>query len=271
MKSQITRKDFLASAVKSAAAVSVGAVGVSLLTPSGGQAATTPATWPWPYKRLDPEDVRKRAHKFYYEGGCAYGAFNGVVAALVDAVGEPFNQVPPQMMYYGGGGAAGWGTLCGAVNGSAAAISLVVDRSNASAIVGELLGWYTTTPFPSDISNDYARAHVFFVNKSDKILKQNASGSPLCHTSVSLWCSESGYKASSAERAERCARLTGDVAAKAVQMLNDFSTGVFKATFVAPRSVPGCQGCHDSAIGNVVASVKMDCQSCHQENFQHLY
>jgi putative redox-active protein with C_GCAxxG_C_C motif len=271
MTNRITRKTFLATATRSLAAASVGAIGVSVADASQIRAATQPAPWPWPYRQLDPEDIRKRAHKAYYDGGCCYGAFNALVVALGEIVGEPFTLVPTQMMYYGGGGAAGWGTLCGALNGAAAGINLVVDRSNANALISELIGWYTTTAFPSTISNDYAQAHVFLVNRNDKILKQNVSGSPLCHTSVSLWCSESGFKASSAERAERCARLTGDVAARSVQLLNDFTAGQFRATFVAPRSVPGCLGCHDSAMGNVVASVKMDCQQCHKENFDHLY
>lgn len=119
--------------------------------------------------------------------------------------------------------------------------------------------------FPSDISNTYAQAHVFLVNRNDTVLKQNASGSPLRHVSVSAWCTASG------DRAERCARLTGDVAAKAVQLVNDFKSGQFRATFVATRSVPGCLGCHDSAVGNVVASVKMDCQQCHTEHWDHHY
>lgn len=268
MKEHLTRKEFLTATTKSVAAASIGALGMNLVTANDSHAATA---WPWPYKTLDTEDVRKRGHKAYYDGGCCYGALTAIVSALADQVGEPYASLPTQMMYFGGGGGAGWGTLCGALNGAAAAINLVVDRTSANAIISELFGWYTTNGFPSAISNDYAAAHVFLVNRVDKNLKSSVSGSVLCHTSVTNWCSETGAKSSSADRAERCARLTGDVVAKAVSLLNDFAAGQFRATFVAPRSVTGCLGCHDGAIGDVISSVKMDCQQCHKENFDHLY
>jgi len=269
MKGQITRKEFLASTTRGVAAASIGAIGMGLLTAEDGNAA--PVAWPWPYTRLDRDEVRKAAHKSYYEGGCGYGAFNGIVATLAVHVGDPYAQMPSQIMYYAGGGAAGWGTLCGALNGAAAALSLFVDRGNASALISELIGWYTTTALPTNISNDYAEHHVFLVDKYDKPLMQSVAGGPLCHTSVSNWCTVSGFKASSAPRAERCARLTGDVAAQAIVLANDFKAGQFRPTFVPARSVTGCQGCHDSAIGNVIASVKMDCQQCHKDNWDHLY
>ncbi len=277
MKGPITRKEFLASTTRTVAAVSAGVVAGHVISASGGQSRQAGITnaalapWPWPYSRLDREDVRKRAHKAYYDGGCAYGAFHALISALVDAVGEPYTRIPTQMMYFGGGGAAGWGTLCGALNGSAVAISVAVDRANANVIIGELMGWYTQVQFPSNISNDYAAQHVFLINKNDKPLMQTVAGSTLCHASVSNWCTEAGVKASAPERSERCARLTGDTAAHAVDLLNDYFSGRFRATFVAPESVVGCMSCHSSVIGNVQATVKMDCQQCHKDNWDHLY
>jgi hypothetical protein len=278
MKRQITRKEFLAGTTKTVVAASAGAVAMSVIPASGGQQSgragvidpvVTP--WPWPYRTLDVEDVRKRAHQAYYAGGCGYGAFHALVAALADAVGAPFTQIPSQMLYWGGGGGAGWGTLCGALNGAAAAISLVVDRANANAIIGELFGWYTVVPFPTDISNEYGRNHQFYLNRSDKDVKQTVAGSTLCHASVSTWCTEAGVKASAPERAERCARLTGDVAARSVEYLNTFYEGRFKAGFVPPKGVTECQSCHGSTIGNVQSGVKMDCQQCHRQQWDHLY
>ena len=158
-----------------------------------------------------------------------------MITALADTVGAPFTLVPPQMMYFGGGGGAGWGTLCGALNGAALATNLVVDRTNATAIISDLFGWYTKVQFPSDVSNDLGERRAFLVNRYDKRLLQTVAGSPLCHASVSTWCTAAFLKSNSSERAERCARLTGDVAARTVEVLNQFFDGQFRAGFVPVR------------------------------------
>lgn len=171
MNDKLTRKEFFDATARTAVGVSVGFFGGTLLTAAGAaqEARQEPITvkaiqdykWPWPYTPLDPEDIRKRGHKFYYDGGCGYGAFNALVSALGEKFGEPYTLMPPQMLSFGGGGGAGWGTLCGALNGAAAAISLVVDRSSASSIVSELFGWSSmrcspatsaTTTLPSTCS-----------------------------------------------------------------------------------------------------------------------
>lgn len=280
MSERLSRKEFLDTTARTAIGVSIGALGGSLLAagvdqvrqqPITAQAAAQGYPWPWPYKKLDPEDIRKRGHKFYYDGGCGYGAFNALVSALAEAVGEPFTLMPPQMLYFGGGGGAGWGTLCGALNGAGAAISLVVDRSNASSLISELFGWYTTALFPSDTSNNYAVQKAFLVNRNDKALKQTISSTPLCHGSVSKWCTESFYKSSSPERAERCARLTGDTAARAVELLNQFADGQFRASFAPVRAVSECMTCHDATYGHVISTMKMDCRQCHNDTWDHLW
>ncbi|MBL8144004.1 MAG: C_GCAxxG_C_C family protein [Acidobacteria bacterium] len=281
MNDKLTRKEFFDATARTAVGVSVGFFGGTLLTAAGAaqEARQEPITvkaiqdykWPWPYTPLDPEDIRKRGHKFYYDGGCGYGAFNALVSALGEKFGEPYTLMPPQMLYFGGGGGAGWGTLCGALNGAAAAISLVVDRSSASSIVSELFGWYTNALFPSNISNDYATQHVFLVNRNDKALVQTKSSTPLCHGSVSKWCTEAKLKSSAPERAERCARLTGDTVARAVEMLNAFAAGSFKASFVANQAVSECMTCHDATYGHVISTVKMDCRQCHNDTWDHLF
>jgi hypothetical protein len=280
MTVKLSRKEFLDTTVRSAAAMSVGVFGGTLLAAGADQVRQEPITaraavqgfpWPWPYVKLDPEDIRKRAHRDYYAGGCCYGAFNAIVSALAEKVGPPYTLLPPQMMYYGEGGGAGWGTLCGALNGCGAAIALVLTREAASAVISELFGWYTTAKLPSDMSNDYAVRHLFFVNRYDAALKQTVSSTPLCHGSVSKWCTESFFKATSPERKERCARLTGDVAARAVELLNQVADGQFQARFVPVSAVEGCMTCHDKTDGNVIPSVKMDCRQCHNDTWDHLW
>ncbi len=270
MSGNLTRKEFLARSAKYAAGVAAGTVGLDMMMKEKSFAGTGAATWPWPYQALDVESVRILGHDSYYAtpvGGCCYGSFNAIIQALRTAVGDPYNSLPTEMMYFGAGGGAGWGTLCGALNGAAAAISLVSAKADISTLVGELLGWYTQTDFPTDASNDLATQSKYTVNKDTTALPQNKAGSPLCHISVTEWCKSAQLTASDAKRLERCARLTGDVAAYAVKILNDKLAGTFTPLYVAPTDIATCKGCH-SASGtpmNIVAS-NMDCVQCHGDH-----
>lgn len=225
--------------------------------------------WPWTYVKLDTEEVRKRGHKEYYKADCGYGAFAGIIGTLQDQVGYPFTQIPMEIMGFGAGGVASWGTTCGALLGASAAINLFFEHDKARGIVSELLGWYSREPFPSEKSNQYAVNHEFLVEeyKSDLELPPSVSNSPLCHASVSQWCRASGYASGSKERAERCGRLTGDVAAKAVELLNANLDGSFAAIFKVSEETQGCSTCHTKGenydLGNFAFS-KMECTDCHE-------
>ncbi|MDI6825444.1 MAG: C-GCAxxG-C-C family (seleno)protein [Bacillota bacterium] len=212
--------------------------------------------WPWQYAKLDPEVVRKRGYEGYYQGGCCYGTAFAIIGALAEQVGPPFTAIPVDIFRYGEGGAVGWGTLCGALNGAGAAITLVCGKGVYNKLVNELLGWYTREPFPSKKHDTYSK----FPGQV-----QNVSGSPLCHVSVTEWCKASGYKVSDPERLERCAKLTGDVAAFAVELLNKQADGVFAPAYKAGDEFAGCISCHvgkDSALNNVQG--RMNCVQCHQ-------
>jgi hypothetical protein len=124
---------------------------------------------------------------------------------------------------------------------------------------------------PTDKSNDYGVRGLFYVNRYDGALKQNISSTPLCHGSVSKWCTETNFKEESAERKERCGRLTGDTAARAVELLNDYFSNRFKATFTPVAAVSECMTCHDKAYGHVAHSMKMDCRQCHNDTWDHLW
>lgn len=224
--------------------------------------------YPWAYVKLDVETVRKKGHAKYYEGDCCYGAFAAVVEALQEAVGYPFTQIPMDMMGFGAGGLSGWGTTCGTLIGASAAINLVTDKETARKLAGELVGWYTRTPFPSDIANQYAVEHAFLVEeyKSDKELPQSVSNSPLCHVSVTEWCRTAEMGSGTKERAERCGRLAGDVAAKAVELLNANLDGSFAPVFEFSEENQGCMACHSSgenySMGQFTQG-KMECTACH--------
>lgn len=259
MSQLISRQEFLRDSAKLVVGASVGVAGLSLAS-----AKETSPNWPWPYQTLDPDKVRIFAHDAYWQDGkgCSYGAFHGIIQALRETIGEPYISLPTELMIYGHGGAVGWGTLCGALNGAAGAICLVVNKTASDKLINELIGWYTQTEFPTDASNDFAVNHRYTDQRYDQPLAKSVCGSPLCHVSVTEWCNATKFKVGDVERKERCARLTGDVAAYAVELLNKEIAGQFTPIYVPPASIAGCMACHGSAfISNVNA--KMECMQCH--------
>lgn len=224
---------------------------------------------PWQYVALDVEMARKYGHQGYYEGECCYGAFVAIMRQLTDKVGFPYDQFPVDVMRFGAGGVAGWGTICGALLGSSMAISLTVKSEDAKKLISELMGWYSQTPFPSDTSNQYASNKQFLVKdyKSDKVLPQSVSNSPLCHVSVSEWCKVSGFASGSKERSERCGRLAGDVAAHTVELLNAYFAGNFVAVSKLSSEAQVCTTCHTKGenfqLGNFTQG-QGECLLCHE-------
>jgi len=260
MTDRISRKTFLRGGAACLAGFAVGRL------PAGADprsvAAARPA--PWPYKPLDPEFVRKSAHDGYYEQGCGYAGFAGIVRQLRAEVGEPFTLLPLEMMSYAGGGIKGWGTVCGALNGVCAVISLVCDPAISGRVIDELILWYTQSPLPSDISNGYAVRHVFGTDKKIPALPQSVSGSPLCHVSTTKWCTRAGRTIDSPERHERCARLSGDVAAFAVKALNDNHAGRAQFAHSLPQPTSECLTCHGPTGQVRDVAARIDCIQCHK-------
>ncbi len=262
---KITRNEFLRNIGKYSAGAAVGIAGLNAL--SENASANEGFTWPWPYEKLDVEQVRKLGHLGYYDGACSYGAFHAIVSALGEKVGDPYANFPTMLMKYGEGGIVGLGSLCGALNGACAAIGLIAGE-DYKPLVSELAAWYSSTPLPTDISNEYAVNHEFLVSeyKSDQSLEQSVSGSTLCHVSVTQWCKASGFASGSSERSERCGRLTGDVAAYAVELLNQHAEGTFAPVFEIPSEAQYCRTCHskgkDYELGQFTRG-KMNCGICH--------
>jgi len=207
---------------------------------------------PWGYQSIDAEAAAKRGYEAFFQGGCCYGVFEGIIGELRETYGHPYTAIPTKMSIYGKGGSVGWGTLCGALNGASLAINLL---SNNLALVNEINGYYCETALPT--------YHPAEAKKVEGDLTQSVSGSPLCHVSVSKWCEASGFKEASDERKERCARLVADVIKKAIELLEQDAAGTFQAAYAVPETVVECNDCHGSEgpVGNVLS--KMDCESCH--------
>lgn len=220
----------------------------------------TPAIpdFPWAYRKLDPEAVAERAYPSHYQGGCCYGAFEGIVGELKQTAGYPYTLIPTQMMIFGEGGVAGTSTVCGALNGAAAAMFLATGaldqkkRGEAFEMIRELFGWYEQEALP-----DYRPRNAKYE------IKPSVSRSPLCHASVTLWCKASGAKSFSKERAERCAWLAASTARHAVHLLNLKADGAFKPAHLVPSDVRACRGCHDKGSALENSRTTMDCGGCH--------
>lgn len=244
-KKVLTRRDFLVSAGGAAAGLALASVGLGMLTPQVEGATVELPEYPWEQffnKPLDVEKVRELGAQYYREGnGCSEGAFR----ALIGQLGEPFSFVPSQLMNFGKGGVVAWGTLCGAINGAAAAVSLVFGRGQATTvIVNELMAWYSATSLPIT-GNEVS----------------SVAGNPLCHASISNWCKASGKKSS--ERGPRCAVLTGDVAAQAALYMNQVLAGKFVPAYPMSEETKACFDCHVGGYADDTLG-KMDCKGCHE-------
>ncbi|GAB4298462.1 MAG: hypothetical protein Kow0098_23730 [Ignavibacteriaceae bacterium] len=263
MHKQLTRKEFLSNASKAAVGLTAVAGVSSLITTASTKAKPVISAWPWPYTELNADDVRIQAHYLYWnDKDCCSGVFGSLVNALAAALGDPWTGLPMEIMLFGRGGGVGWGNLCGTLNGGAALISLVTEKAASGPLITELWGWYTTEALPSVTANQFATSGQYLVHNYDDELPSNISGNPLCHVSVTDWCNVAGKKVSDVERKERCARISGDIAAKTVEILNAHFAGSFTPTYVDPPTVTDCLGCHGSAFMYNVMT-KMECTQCH--------
>ena len=244
-KRGLTRRDFLLSAGGTVAGIALAGARSGLLTPKAEGATVALPEYPWEQyfdKPLDVQRVWDVAVQSYGEGnGCAEGAFR----ALITVLGEPFSYVPSQVMNFGKAGGVGWGTLCGSINGAAAAVSLVYGRGQGTTvIVNELMGWYSDTALPLNTT------------------ESSVSNSPLCHASISNWCKATGKKAS--ERGPRCKAVTGDTAAQAAMYMNQMLAGTFVPAHPMSAETKACYDCHGPGgpVDNTLGI--MSCGSCHE-------
>lgn len=210
------------------------------------------AATPWKYEALDPDVVAQRAFDSYLKGHCMYGSFEAIVGLLGDRFGAPYTSFPFEMFEFGAGGVNGWGTLCGALNGSVAAVQLLSPQPGP--VIDTLMSWYQTEPLP----NFYPKGAKFAEVRS-------VAGTPLCHESIAHWTEAAHKKAYSPERSERCGTLTSSVARKTVLLLNDQAQALKLAGFTPSKQTQACMSCHEK--GGKVENIrtKMDCSGCHSD------
>lgn len=217
----------------------------------------------WTPRKLDPDECAPVAYDGFWHNlnACGYGAFYSIVGMMAEKYGAPYDQFPFSMLAINEGGIIGWGTICGALYGAAAAFALFWNREECSPMVNELFRWYESAQLPVYDPGSAARAFV-------GPLPANAPGSVLCHVSVSKWCHGFNKKADSNELGERCARLTVDVSRKAIEILNaKIAQGkAYKGAFSVQAAVVQCAACHAAGKEPDIQKSKMDCAPCHSGN-----
>ncbi len=227
-----------------------GAAGASRVMFAGEMAGKTGMrNVPWPYKPLEPDAVGQRGYEGYLRHHCMYGAFESVVAPVAEQLGAPYTDFPFDMFTYGAGGINGWATVCGALNGAAAAFQLLSPKPEP--LIDTLFNWYETEPLP----NFYPKGAKFPEIRS-------AAKSPLCHQSIVNWCKAAKKKSYSAERKERCGAITAAVARKAVLLLNEQASAKLVTLSVAPQTRT-CMSCHEKGGSLENMRTTMDCSGCH--------
>jgi hypothetical protein len=237
----ISRRDALLGVGKVAAGAAILTLGTSKLI--GGTQARA-ATFPWGYKKIDPQEAGRIAYENWYNGFCSYAVVSGVLGPLQKSMGEPYASLPLIAFKWGHGGAVGWGTLCGSLTGVGISTGLIAG-AEGEKILNDVIAWYTETNLP--IYQPAApRAQIKNVNASD---------SPLCHISVGKWMKKEQASFNSPERRDRCARLSADVAMKTVALLNDWADGKYKPSHAYGSNV------RDNGI-----TTQLNCTECHGDD-----
>lgn len=265
-KQEMSRRKFLTAGAIAAGTMAIGGgvfgafkTNLAQAAETGNQTCEIPA-FPWPYTSLDPERAKVLAYEGYGMDKCCYGAFRGIIMQLQEKVGYPYTVIPIEIMQWGATGGAGWATLCGALIGASTAINFVVSPSKeVKKVVSELYSWYSTFEFPK------YKPPLGKAIKAEGSIPTSVAGSPLCHVSVGKWCEESKYRAEGKERSERCARLTADVAAKTVELLNEWHSKTFAPAYASFQSVEECMTCHGKGRSLENARGKQDCVQCHDD------
>ena len=222
----------------------------------------------WKYVSIDPRKTADDAYHLFAEGACHYASFRAIITNVAralpaedSALAQYYLSFPFYMMVYGQAGLAYYGSLCGALNGCGAALSLFVPRvADKFAMIQELAVFYETASLP------------VYIPQEDKYLNDmpaNVSGSILCHVSLDRWMKNSGRKLEGPWRVERCNRLTCDVVMKTVELLNRYHSAskmeLEKGGMFAPLlpETQSCLQCHSDEGTRKDSLGKMNCTDCH--------
>jgi hypothetical protein len=266
----VSRRAFLATA-----GVAVAGLEIARLPGNVAQAADALPALPWPYPAggLDVDKLRMAAytnHKTIYPG-CGFCTSQTLIQAIGDALAaegaasNPWRLLPSGLYRFANGGVLGWGTICGALNGAIAVMTLL-GKQNA---VGEaLLDYFSTAELPSNALVGWTPPGA---TAPLAAIPATISRSPLCHISASTWAAAAGVPVSDPLKSERCVRLVSDVVARSAELLNVSFAGGSVPAWKAPPGYVECYTCHTKPGMVPSEQGKMDCLECHDTVPSHSY
>lgn len=246
-------------------------------TTPGGGTPVGPQVADFPYRQFIPAGftfdkaaIKENSYQLYWVGGCGHGAYKAIMQELAQKVGAPFNLLSLDQAIYMGGGIAGYGSICGAINGGLLAInSIVAEPAVRSAMMIDLMRWYEGNSFPAYVPTTINAAEAgktkldFSAANIAKL--QVVPHNHLCHASRSQWCQMNGVPASSPDLSARCGRLTADVTGKVVDQLTAYlSSGSYTAAAIDSASAQ-CGACHTPTTTSKSVASGMRCDSCHSD------
>ncbi len=166
-------------------------------------------TLPLEWHELDKKEIQARVYEQWFKlGGCGASVFDGLLGALADKYGYPYNQFSHEMAFLGHAGYT-CGSYCGSLGGATLAIALLIPKENQDDVLKELQAWYTSTVLPI-YEGEYDDVHT-------------TSPSVNCVDSLGTWMTAAGVaEKSDPRRKSRCAALSADVAAKTIELINVF-------------------------------------------------
>jgi len=233
-----------AKLASAAAGIAIGSGAIQSWSPRTSFAKTL--KWPWPYKKIEPGKAARIGYEKYYEGACCYGVVNAIILPLREAVGEPYHSLPLDAFRFGHAGVVGWGTICGTLLGCGLVTGFIAGKPGES-ILNEVIHWYIETALPAYRPSS-PRTNIKHTSRSN---------SPLCHISAGRWMKRESVPFDSPQRAERCARLVADVAAKTANLLNEWSEKKFISGHEIPVEIyrlpaqSNCTDCHGTKVPEI--------------------
>lgn len=229
-----TRRDFLRMAGKGV----LGAAALTAVPSVLAKAETEAPAWPWKWEQLDPQVAMENGYKaFYTHGGCCAGAVSAIVETLAGQYGYPYNQINAKMFADGAGG-YGVQSLCGSLGGACAVFGLFLEGPEAN----ELYSWYKGHAFPQ-----YQPEIESITTVADSVE---------CRDSVGKYMAATGYGMADDGRKARCAAVTGEVAAKAADLLNiKFGYYTEPTIFDAPAAEEEVQLADNEYIGVATSEI----------------